>query len=81
MMETVTTTEARKRLYSLVAEVAVASRPVQIKGKQHSAILVSQSDWNAIQETLYLLSIPGMAKSIRAGLETPIEECAAELEW
>jgi len=79
-MTTLTATEARKRLYSLVDEVAESHDPVQIVGKRNTVILVSEEDWRAIQETLYLTSIPGMRESIREGLKTPVEECDEELD-
>lgn len=80
-MPTLTATEARKRLYSLVDEVKESHEPVQIVGKRGSAVLISEEDWRAIQETLYLTSIPGMRESIRKGLETRIEECREDLDW
>lgn len=80
-MKTLTATEARKTLYRLLDEVAVTSEPVQISGRRSSGVLVSEADWRAIEETLHLLSIPGMRESIREGLETPVEECAEELDW
>lgn len=80
-MTTVTATEARKRLYNLVDNVAESHAPVQIVGKRNSAVLVSEEDWRAIQETLYLTSIPGMRESIREGLKTPVEKCGKELKW
>jgi prevent-host-death family protein len=80
-MTNVTATEARRRLYSLLDDVAESHRPVQIAGKRHSAVLVSEEDWRAIQETIYLTSIPGMRESIRKGLETPVEKCDEELGW
>ena len=80
-MTTITATEARKRLYNLVDDVAEFHDPVQIVGKRNSAVLVSEEDWRAIQETLYLTSIPGMRESIQEGLKTPVEECDEELNW
>ncbi len=80
-MTSITVTEARKKLYTLLDEVARSHSPVQITGKRNSAVLVSEDDWRAVQETLYLTSIPGMRESIREGLETPVEECDRELEW
>ncbi|MEJ5376521.1 MAG: type II toxin-antitoxin system Phd/YefM family antitoxin [bacterium] len=80
-MATITASEARKRLYTLVDTVAESHEPIQIVGKRNSAVLVSEEDWRAIQETLYLASLPGMRESIRKGLETPVEQCDAELEW
>ena len=80
-MSTLTATEARKRLYTLVDDVAESHDPIQIVGKRNSAVLVSEEDWRAIQETLYLSSIPKMRGSIREGLKTPVEECEEELDW
>jgi len=80
-MTIVSVSEARRRLYSLVDEVRESHEPVQIVGKRNSAVLVSEEDWRALQETLYLSSIPGMRDSIRAGLETPVEECDEDPGW
>lgn len=80
-MTILSATEARKCLYNLVDEVALSHTPVQIVGKRHSAVLISEEDWRSIQETLYLTSMPGMRESIHEGLNTPIEECSEEVEW
>jgi len=80
-MTTLTASEARKRLYALVDDVAESHEAVQIVGKRNTAILVAEEDWHAIQETLYLTSIPGMRDSIREGFNTPVDECDEELEW
>jgi antitoxin YefM len=80
-MTTLSATEARKCLYSLLDDVAASHDPIQIVGKRHSAVLVSEEDWRAIQETLFLTSIPGMRESIQDGIKCPIEECDEELEW
>ena len=80
-MTTLSASEARKRLYNLVDEVKETHEPVQIVGKRNSAVLVSEEDWRAIQETLYLTSIPGMRESIREGLSTSVEECDEEPGW
>jgi prevent-host-death family protein len=80
-MTTLTASEARKRLYSLVDEVKESHVPVQIVGKRNSAVLVSEDDWKAIEETLYLTSIPGMRESIKKGLKTPVGKCAEEPGW
>lgn len=80
-MPTLTATEARSKLYRLIDEAASSHEPIVITGKRGSAVLISEDDWRAIQETLYLLNIPGMRESIRNGLATPIEECIEELDW
>jgi PHD/YefM family antitoxin component YafN of YafNO toxin-antitoxin module len=76
---TLTVTEVRKRLDAILDDVAESHEAVQIAGKRHSAVLVSEEDWRAIQETLYLTSMPGMKKSIVKGLRTPVGKCAKEL--
>jgi len=80
-MTNITATEARKRLYKLLDEVAQSHEPIQIAGKRNSAVLISEDDWRSIQETLYLISIPGMRESILAGMKTPVDECEEELNW
>lgn len=80
-MKTVTASEARSNLYKLIDETAVTSEPVQITGKRADAVLVSMDDWQAMQETLHLLSIPGMRESIRKGMKTPVQECLESLDW
>ena len=80
-MTTLTATEARKSLYGLLDDVAESHTAIHISGKRNSAVLVSQEDWQAIQETLFLTSIPGMRKSIQSGMKTPIRSCVKELKW
>lgn len=80
-MTTITATEARKQLYTLLNDIAESHAPVQIAGKRNSAVLVSESDWRAVQETLFLSGIPRMRDSIRRGLKTPVAKCEKELDW
>ena len=80
-MPTLTATEARKRLYSLIDEVKESHEPIQIVGKRSSAFLISEEDWRAIQETLLLTSVPGMRESIQQGLKTSVEECDEDIDW
>ena len=80
-MPTLTITEARSSLYQLVDSVGVSHEPVLITGKRANAVLVSEEDWRAIQETLYLLAIPGMRESILEGMQTPLDECSDEVAW
>lgn len=80
-MNTLTATEARRTLYRLIDEVKESGEPVQIAGKRSKAVLLSEDDWRAIQETLYLLSIPGMRDSIREGLSEPVDECSEDPAW
>ena len=80
-MTTLTASVARASLYKLLDETAESHQPVQILGKRNNAVLVSHEDWRAIQETLHLLSIPGMRKSIREGLKTPVKNLSKKLNW
>jgi prevent-host-death family protein len=80
-MPTLSATEARTKLYNLIDQTSATHEPVLITGKRGNAILISEDDWRSIQETLYLLNIPGMRDSIREGLAAPLEECGEELDW
>lgn len=80
-MTTITATEARKLLYKLLDDVSDSHEPVQITGKRGNAVLVSQDDWDSVQETLYLVSIPGMRESILEGMATPSADLPDELDW
>jgi len=80
-MTTLTATQVRGRLYKLLDFIAQSHEPIQITGKRHNAVLISEEDWSSIKETLYLLSIPKMRESIRKGLKTPISKCSKVLKW
>lgn len=80
-MNTLTASQARANLYRIIDDAATTHEPVVITGKRNNAVLISAEDWAAIQETMYLLSVPGMRESIMEGLQTPVDECAKELEW
>ncbi len=80
-MTTIAATEARRLLYKLLHEVAVSHEPAQITGKRGNAILIAEEDWRAAQETLHLLSVPGMRESIVNGMKTPVDECEERLDW
>ncbi|MFZ4695848.1 MAG: type II toxin-antitoxin system Phd/YefM family antitoxin [Verrucomicrobiia bacterium] len=80
-MTTLSATEARASLYQLLDRAAASHEPIQITGRRHNGVLVAEEDWRSIQETLYLLSIPGMRESIRRGLATPVSKCAKRLRW
>jgi len=80
-MTTLNATEARAKLYNLIDQAAETHQQIVITGKRHNAILLSEEDWSAINETLYLLSVPGMRESIKEGLEQDLDECSKELDW
>ena len=80
-MKTISVTKARSNLYKLLDEAKLSGEPIQITGKRSNGVLISEDDWRAISETLYLLSVPGMRDSIRQGLETPLDECDTDIKW
>lgn len=80
-MTTLTASEARANLYRLIDQVAESHQPVHIAGKRQSAVLISAEDWQAIEETLHLLSVPGMRESIKEGMAEPLDRSARELDW
>jgi antitoxin YefM len=81
MTTPITASEARARLYRLIDQTSESHQPILISGKRGSAVLVSADDWQAIQETLYLLAIPGMRESIKKGIAKPLNKSARELDW
>ncbi|MBN1684952.1 MAG: type II toxin-antitoxin system Phd/YefM family antitoxin [Gammaproteobacteria bacterium] len=80
-MITLTASTARANLYRLIDDVNASHQPVHITSKRSNVVLISEEDWSSIQETLHLLSIPGMRESIIEGMNIPIEECSEELDW
>lgn len=80
-MASISATEARKRLYALIDQVGNSHEPVQITGKRGNAVLLSEADWNAIQETLHLVSIPGMRESVLDGLASPLADLSDQPGW
>lgn len=80
-MTTLNATDARSKLYKLIDETASTHEPILITGKRTNAVLLSESDWKAINETLHLLSIPGMRESIKEGMAEKISESSKELDW
>lgn len=81
MTTVLTASEARANLYRLIDQAADSHEPILITGKRSDAVLVAVEDWQAIQETLHLLSVPGMRESIHAGMAEPLADSAKELDW
>ncbi|MEM6597291.1 MAG: type II toxin-antitoxin system Phd/YefM family antitoxin [Cyanobacteria bacterium P01_C01_bin.69] len=73
--------EAQSNLSHLINEAAISHQPVVITSKDHNAVLLSEEDWSSIQETLHLLSVPGIRESIKEGLATLISDCDEALDW
>ena len=80
-MTILTASQARANLYRLIDQTAESHEPIFISGKRTGAVLVSENDWKSIQETLFLLSVPGMRESIKEGMAEPLEQSARELDW
>lgn len=80
-MTILSATEARTQLYRLIDQTSMSHEPVIITGKRGNAVLISEEDWRSIQETMHLLSIPGIRESIREGLATSVEDCKEDLDW
>jgi antitoxin YefM len=80
-MKTISVTQARQDLYNLLDDTIQNSEPIQIKGKRGSAVLISLSDWNSLEETYYLKSIPLVEEEILEGMKTPIEDCVEDIGW
>ena len=80
-MTTVNVTEARANLYKLIDDTSISHEPVVITGKRGNAVLLAEEDWNSINETLHLLSVPGMRESILSGMQENLEDMSTELEW
>lgn len=79
-MKTISATSARSDLYRLIDSALSDHEPVQITGKRGNAVLLSEEDWRAIQETLHLLNIPGMRESIVEGMAEPVERCSRKID-
>jgi antitoxin YefM len=80
-MSSMNITNARKNLYKLVERLSESHEPVHITGKSKSAVLVAEEDWRSIEETLYLMAIPGMRESIVKGMKEPLEKSSTKIEW
>lgn len=80
-MKSTSVSKARETLGKLIRETAADHEPVFIRGREVSGVLLSEEDWRSVQETLYLLSVPGMRESILEGLDTPLEECSEDPGW
>jgi prevent-host-death family protein len=80
-MEYISVSDARKKLFKLVDEVAANHEPTVIKGKRNSAVLISSEDWEDIQETLFVLQNEELAKSVLKGLQEPYNKCSKKLDW
>ncbi|MDB5851213.1 MAG: antitoxin of toxin-antitoxin stability system [Rhodoferax sp.] len=81
MQTPITASEARASLYRRLDQTAESHEPILISGKRTSAVLLSAEDWQATQETLYLLAVPGMRESIKKGMSEPLHKSTKVLSW
>ncbi len=80
-MKTLSVNEAREKLPELVEDVLLNHEPMLVSGINKNAFLVSESDWQAMNETLHLLSVPEMQDAIQSGISENIESTSKELKW
>lgn len=74
----VTATAARNNLFRLIDETVTTREPTYITSRKGNVVMLSESDYRSIAETLYLSSIPGMREKILDGLNTPLSECVKD---
>ena len=80
-MDTLTVTQARSNLYKLIEKVDENHHPTLIGGKKNNAVLIGEADWRSIQETMFLLTVPGMRESIIEGIKEPLSKCTQVIDW
>ncbi|MCL4163962.1 UNVERIFIED_CONTAM: hypothetical protein GTU68_053086 [Idotea baltica] len=80
-MTTLNATEARSKLYKLIDEAQSTHQPITITGKRGNAVLLSEDDWRSVEETLFLLSVPGMRESIREGMAEKLDDLDTSVDW
>lgn len=80
-MSNVSLIDAQAKLPELINQVTQSREPLMISGQMSNAVLTSEDYWQAIQETIYLLSVPNLGQSIKEGLSTLVSECSEALDW
>ncbi len=80
-MTTVTDKQAQATLPQLLEQTALSHEPIQVTGQTVNGVLISEDDWRSMEETLYLLCVPGTRETIREGMQTPVGQCSPELPW
>ena len=81
MTKVVSASQAKANIYELIDETAQTHEPIIITGERNSVVMLSQEDWDAIKETLYINSIPELSQSIQDAMNTPDEEFSEKIEW
>lgn len=80
-MNIYTASSARQNFFKMIKQVSESHEPAHIVNKDKNVVMLSEEDYQAMQETLYLLSVPNMRESIKEGIDTPLEECDDKLDW
>ncbi|MDD5156574.1 type II toxin-antitoxin system Phd/YefM family antitoxin [Sulfurimonas sp.] len=81
MIRVMSASEVRANIYNVMDETAQSHEPVLITGKRNNVVMLSLEDWNAIEETLYLNSIPNLASSIQDSMKSDDSEFSEDIEW
>ncbi|UTJ07418.1 type II toxin-antitoxin system Phd/YefM family antitoxin [Arcobacter roscoffensis] len=81
MTRVMSVSQVRADIYNVMDETAQTHEPILITGKRNNVVMLSQEDWNAIEETLYLNSIPNMASSIQKSMSADDSEFSEDIEW
>jgi prevent-host-death family protein len=81
MTKIMSVSQVRADIYNIMDETAQTHEPVLITGKRNNVVMVSQEDWNAIEETLYLNAIPNMVSSIQSSMNAPDSEFSETIQW
>ena len=81
MTKVMTVSQARTNIYKIMDETAETHQPIMITGKRNNVVMLSEEDWNAIEETLFLNTIPGMATTIKEAMNAPNSEFNEDVEW
>ena len=81
MTKIMSVSQVRADIYNIMDETAQTHEPILITGKRNNAVMLSQEDWNAIAETLYLNTIPNMVSSIQSSMKAPDSEFSETVEW
>ena len=81
MTNVITVSQARTNIYKIMDETSQTHQPILITGKRNNVVMISEEDWNAIEETLYLTSVAGMADSIKEAMDAPDSEFSEDIEW
>jgi len=81
MTKTMSVSQVRADIYNVMDETSQSHEPILITGKRNNVVMLSEEDWNAIEETLYLNAMPDMAASIQESMKESDSEFSETIEW